>query len=79
MRDNQLIAALVAPGEGIALLPRFTADEGDGLALRPLLDVPASRWVVALARPDRAERAAVRLVTRTLAQVGGAVGGGPGR
>ncbi len=79
MRDNRLIAALVAAGEGIALLPRFTTDEGDGLALRPLLDVPASRWVVALARPDRAERAAVRLVTRTLAQVGGAVGGGPGR
>lgn len=73
MRDNQLIAALVAAGEGIALLPRYTTDEGGGLALRPLLDVPSARWVVALSRRDRAERAAVRLVARTLAEVGAAV------
>ena len=71
--DNQLIAALVAAGEGIALLPRYTTDEGGGLALRPLLDVPSARWVVALSRRDRAERAAVRLVARTLAEVGAAV------
>ncbi len=75
MRDNQLIAALVAAGEGIALLPRFTTGHGEGVALRPLLDVPSSRWVVALSRPDRAERAAVRLVTRTLAEVGTAAAG----
>lgn len=70
MRDNRLIGALVAAGEGIALLPRFTTPVGDGLSLRPLADVPSARWIVALSRPDRAERAAVRLVTRTLAGVG---------
>lgn len=75
VRDNHLVAALVAAGEGIALLPRFTTREGDGLRLRPLVDVPSARWIVALSRPDRAERAAVRLVTRELAAAGSALMG----
>lgn len=73
MRDNQLIATLVASGEGIALLPRFTTRAGDGLALRPLTGVLAARWIVALSRPDRAERAAVHLVTGELAAAGAAL------
>ncbi|WP_435198023.1 LysR family transcriptional regulator [Janibacter sp. GS2] len=73
MRDNQLIAALVAAGEGIALLPRFTTRPGDGLALRPLTGVHSERWIVGLSRPDRAERAAVRLVTQRLVEAGRAL------
>ena len=65
VRDNRVVAALVAGGHGIALLPRFTS-RYDGVVLRPLRDVPATRWVVAMARPDRAERAVVR---RTLAEL----------
>lgn len=75
MRDNQLIAALVASGEGIALLPRFTTRTADEFLLRPLTGVHAARWIVALSRPDRAERAAVRLVTRELAASGAALTG----
>lgn len=62
VRDNRVVAALVAAGQGVALLPRFTTREETGVALRPLHGVQAVRRVVAMSRPDRAERAAVRLV-----------------
>lgn len=75
IRDNQLVAALVASGEGIALLPRFTTRTADEFALVPLEGVLAARWIVALSRPDRAQRAAVRLVTRELAAAGAALTG----
>lgn len=75
IRDNHLVAALVASGEGIALLPRWTTRTADEFALVPLVGVPASRWIVALSRPDRAERAAVALVTRQLAVAGAALMG----
>ncbi|NYF97145.1 LysR substrate-binding domain-containing protein [Janibacter cremeus] len=75
IRDNQLIAALVAAGEGVALLPRFTTQPGDGISLRPLTSVVSARWIVGLSRPDRAERAAVRLVTRRLVEAGDALVG----
>lgn len=75
LRDNQLIGALVAAGEGVALLPRFTTRSGDGFALRPLTGVLAERWIVGLSRADRAERAAVRLVTRSLVEAGEALTG----
>lgn len=68
--DNRVAEALVRSGQGVALLPRFTTRVGDGLALRPLTDVPASRWVVALSRPDRAERAVVRRVVEVLVDIG---------
>lgn len=73
MRDNQLIAALVAAGEGLALLPRFTTRPGDGISLRPLTGVVSARWIVGLSRPDRAERTAVRLVIRRLVEAGEAL------
>lgn len=70
VRDNRVVEALVRSGEGIALLPRLTTRERDGLVLRPLTGVAAARWVVALSRPDRAERAAVRRVVEVLVDVG---------
>ncbi|MGE9808700.1 LysR family transcriptional regulator [Janibacter sp. G1551] len=75
VRDNQLVAALVAHGEGLALLPRYTTRSADEFVLLPLTGVPSARWIVALSRPDRAERAAVRLVTRQLARAGAALMG----
>ena len=75
VRDNQLVAALVAAGEGLALLPRYTTRTADEFALVPLVDVPAARWIVALSRPDRAERVAVRLVTARLRAAGAALTG----
>ena len=75
VRDNQLVAALVATGEGLALLPRYTTRTADEFALVPLVDVPAARWIVALSRPDRAERVAVRLVTARLRAAGAALTG----
>lgn len=60
LRDNGVVEALVDAGVGLALLPRFTTRPREGVVLRPLRGVNARRWVVALSRPDRAERAVVR-------------------
>lgn len=70
IRDNRVVEALVAAGVGCALLPRFTTRPRDGLVTIPLTDVRSVRTIVALGRPDRWERAAVRLVLDTLADTG---------
>lgn len=75
IRDNQLVAALVAQGEGLALLPRYTTRTADEFVLLPLTGVASARWIVALSRPDRAERAAVRLVAHQLGVAGAALMG----
>lgn len=69
VRDNRLVESFVAAGLGVGLLPRFTTRERPDLVLRPLVDVPATRWIVALSRPDRARRAVVRRVRDTLTRV----------
>lgn len=74
VRDNRVVEALVVAGEGIALLPRFTTRERAGMVLRPLTGVGARRWVVAMARPERAERAVVRRVVEELSRIGRAAG-----
>lgn len=68
IRDNRIAEALVAAEVGLALLPRFTTRPRDGVVLRPLRGVNARRWVVAMSRTDRAERAVVR---RTVAALRG--------
>ncbi|MGV8848633.1 MAG: LysR family transcriptional regulator [Propionibacteriaceae bacterium] len=68
--DNRLVESLVAAGEGLALLPRFTTRPHRGTVLRPLSGVDAHRAVVALARPDHYARRAVRTVADHLADVG---------
>jgi DNA-binding transcriptional LysR family regulator len=70
VRDNRLVEALVAAGQGVALLPRFTTRDRPDLVLRPLAGIPASRWIVALSRPERAERAVVRRLVAELRRVG---------
>lgn len=64
IRDNRLIEAIVASSSLVALLPRFTTPRDAGLRLIPLNGVTTTRWIVAVMRPDTAQRAAV---TRVLA------------
>lgn len=78
VRDNRLVEALVAAGEHVAVLPRFTAPAGEEVVLRPLTGVTSGRHVCAILRPDRARRLAVRRVLEALVEVaaGFAVSGG---
>lgn len=69
LRDNRLIEALLATSERVAVLPRFTTSD-PRLALRPVAGIPAGRHIVAMARPDRAERLAVRTVLDAFGAVG---------
>lgn len=68
--DNRLVEAMVAAGEGLALLPRFTTRPHPGTVLRPLAGVHARRALVALARPDHYARRAVRTAVDLLAEAG---------
>lgn len=70
LRDNRLIEALVAAGDQVAVLPRFTTPTGDRLVLRELADVAIARHVSAVLRPDRAERLAVRRVVDAFRRAG---------
>jgi DNA-binding transcriptional LysR family regulator len=70
VRDNRLVEALVAASDHVAVLPRFTTPTGGGFVLRPLAEVPATRYVVAVLRPDRAERLVVTSVLRALRRAG---------
>ena len=70
LRDNRLIEALVAAGDRVAVLPRYSTTPGAGIVLRPVHGMDAARWIVAILRPDRAERLAVRAVLDALRAVG---------
>ncbi|GAB2494054.1 LysR family transcriptional regulator [Nocardiopsis aegyptia] len=75
--DNRLIEALVASGDQVAVLPRFTtpaaAPDGGALVLRELTGLPSARHVSAVLRPDKAERLAVQRVLRSFERVGAEV------
>jgi DNA-binding transcriptional LysR family regulator len=62
INDFHVVAALVAAGHGVSLLPRYTAGSHPGVRLVPLVGVAAGRRIDALLRPDRAERLVVRRV-----------------
>lgn len=68
LRDMRLVEAFIMAGLGIALVPRYTSGGGQPgkLVLKPLRGVDAERQIVALMRPDRAERLAVRTVVDAL-------------
>lgn len=70
LRDNRLVESLVAAGEGLALLPRFTTRPREGMVLVPLAGVRSCRSIVALARPDHLARLAVRHVVDLLETIG---------
>ncbi|WP_163511650.1 LysR family transcriptional regulator [Fodinicola acaciae] len=69
LRDNRLIESLVASGRQLAILPRFTTPTDCGLVLRPLTDIPSTRHVSAIMRPDKAERLSVQRVLGALLAV----------
>ncbi|RJK97513.1 LysR family transcriptional regulator [Vallicoccus soli] len=77
INDFHVVAALVAAGHGVSLLPRFSAGPHPGVRLVPLADVAAGRRVEALLRPDRAERLVVRRVLDELVALAREVSGGP--
>jgi DNA-binding transcriptional LysR family regulator len=66
--DLALIESFVIAGLGIALVPRYTSGGGQPgrLVLKPLRGIESERQIVALMRPDRAERLAVRTVIEAL-------------
>lgn len=76
LRDNRLVEALVASSHHVAMLPRFTTPAGQGVVLRELRGVRAQRHVVAISRPDRAARLAVRTVLDQLVAVAAEVAAG---
>ena len=75
INDFHVVAALVAAGHGVALLPRHTTAGHPDLRLVPMAGTPVARQVDALLRPDRAERRVVRLVLDELASVAAALAG----
>lgn len=72
IRDNRLIETLVASSEHLAVLPRFTTPTRDDLTLRPILGLPARRYLSAAMRPDRARRRAVASVLDAIVDVAAA-------
>lgn len=70
VRDNRLVEALIAASDRLAVLPRFTTPTDTGVTLRPLAEVPATRFIVGVLRPDRAERLIVGRVLQALRRAG---------
>ena len=65
--DTRVTESLVAAGEGIAVLPRFTSGgAGSGVVLRPLAHIAPTRRIAALLRTETVERPSVRVVLDTL-------------
>ncbi|GAA2719238.1 LysR family transcriptional regulator [Cellulomonas aerilata] len=66
INDFHVVAALVAAGHGVALLPRHTFGRHPAIRLLPLRGIRAARRVDVLMRRDRAERIVVRRVVDEL-------------
>jgi len=59
--DMRIMEAFIVAGLGIAFVPRFTSGPvAPGMVLKPIRGVASARQIVALVRPDVAERLAVR-------------------
>jgi DNA-binding transcriptional LysR family regulator len=65
--DMRIIEAFIEAGLGVAFVPRFTSGAvPESIVLKPLRGVASARQIVALVRPDVAERLAVRTVLDVL-------------
>lgn len=74
--DTRVAESLVAGGHGIAVLPRYTTLRPEsGVILKPLKGVQTIRHIMALMRPDRAERLSVQSVIAALRTAGQVVEG----
>ena len=69
VNDFTVVAAIVAAGGGLALLPAYTSRPEPGVVLRPLADLPAGRHIDVLARPESLHRVAVRTVLGALREI----------
>ncbi|WP_250007580.1 LysR family transcriptional regulator [Actinoplanes sp. M2I2] len=69
VNEFTVVAAIVAAGGGLALLPGHTGRPGPGVVLRPLADLPAERHIDVLARPESLHRVAVRTVLDALREL----------
>lgn len=68
INDYSTVAAVVAGGSVLGLLPRYTATIGlpRGVVLRPLTGIGTQRSIDLLIRPENARRRSVQLVTDAL-------------
>lgn len=68
INDYSTVAAVVAGGGGLGLLPRYTATIGlpAGVVLRPLAGIGTQRSIDLLIRPENARRRSVQRVTDAL-------------
>lgn len=65
--DTRITESLVAAGEGVALLPRFTSGgPGSGVVLKPLAQLAPTRRIAALLRRETTARPSVRVVLDAL-------------
>ena len=65
--DMRIIEAFIEAGLGVAFVPRLTSGPlPESIVLKPLRGVASARQIVALVRPDVAERLAVRTVLDVL-------------
>lgn len=71
--DNRLVEALVADSDRLAILPSFTTPRNPGLELRRVEGIDSSRDIMAMCRPDRAQRLAVRFVLDVMTDVAAGV------
>jgi DNA-binding transcriptional LysR family regulator len=72
-RVNEFSVAgeLVRAGAGLALLPRWTSPPPQGVVLRRIVGMVATRRVDALTRPENEVRATIRAVLSELHQIAG--------
>lgn len=70
VNDYGAVAALVAAGSGIGLLPRYTSTHPyDDVVLRPLHGLSTSRTIDVLARPETLRRRSAQRVVQALRRV----------
>jgi DNA-binding transcriptional LysR family regulator len=69
VNEFTVVAAIVAAGGGLALLPGYTSRPDPGVVLRPLADLPVGRHIDVLARPESLHRVAVRAVLDALHEI----------
>ncbi|WP_373692954.1 LysR family transcriptional regulator [Agromyces silvae] len=71
VNDYGVVAAIVAAGDAIGILPRYTSvrAHAQGVVLRPITGIGAARSIDVLARPENLRRTSVRLVAAGLRRV----------
>ncbi|WP_295013804.1 LysR family transcriptional regulator [uncultured Microbacterium sp.] len=69
INDYGVAASVIATGDVIGVLPRYTSAVGDSVVRRPLQYVSTNRMIDLLARPENLRRRSVRIVSEALSRV----------